>query len=43
MMPTPGAAMSLKTGSVLENGAHARLGVTAETPITWRSAAGQLA
>ena len=43
MMPTPGAAMSLNTGSVFENGAHARCWSTAETPITWRSAAGQLA
>ena len=43
MMPTPGAAMSLKTGSEFENGAQASVGPTAETPITWRSAAGQLA
>ena len=43
MMPTPGAAMSLKTESVFENGAQASAWVTAETPITWRRAAGQLA
>ena len=43
MMPTPGAAISLKTGSVFENGAQASVWVTAETPSTWRSAAGQLA
>ena len=43
MMPTPGAAMSLNTGSVFENGAQTDAWVTADTPITWRSAAGQLA
>ena len=43
MMPSPGAAMSLNTGSVFENVDQASFWLTDETPITWRSAAGQLA